>query len=309
MNKILLGGAVAAIAFCVAPLSASADTIQSSSQTLIPAQNASCTAIQATDFNAYVYDGAVHSFNFVIPDASYVAVGGSVGEGIVPFWLTSRRVDASGALRIHVDLPTTPVAANLPATITLLSSKPGQPTCVATISMVITPRQGDAGGTTQTPVQTPGTTPVTYTPSGSYVPGNTKPTEQKPTEEAVSSEEAVPAAIPAAITKTQAFVAKMCAFNDGSQVWALLLALYALIVAVALLAPIRSFFGIESWVLRLAIVAIPLGFLIAFWLVAEGCRAGYMSLIASLVLGGAGAYGVYRSQPVIISADKSLMTL
>lgn len=306
MKYITLGGGVIAL-FLSMPLFASADTIQSSTETLIPVQNASCAPLQVTNFNAYIYDGAIHSFNFAIPDASYVAVGGTVGEGVVPFWLTSRRVDETGALRVHVDLPTTPVATTLPATITLLSSKTGFPTCTATISMTITPREGTVGETESAPSapSAPATLPNYTAP----VSTTQKPVEEKPVAESAPEAESGPAPIPAAITKTQAFIAGMCALNDGNQVWALLLALYALIVATALLAPIRSILGIESWVLRLALVALPLGVLIAFWMVFESCRAGYMSLLASLVLGAAGAYGVYRSQPAIISADKSLMTL
>lgn len=306
MKRITFGGALLLATIFAVPAFASADTIKSETLTFIPAPGASCVPLQATNFNAFVYDGALHSFEFTVPDASYVAVGGSVGEGVVPFWLTSRRVDQTGALRIHVDLPTTPVVSTLPATINLLSSKNGQPTCVSTISMSITPRSGLTGGTTSnpvgvpSPVSVPATTPVT-TPA---------PIKDTPVVEAPAKTEGVVSApIPAAISSTQAFIAKLCTYNNGSQVWALLLALYALIVAAALLTPIRSIWGIEEWVLRLGAVAIPLGFLIAFWFVAESCRAGYMSLIASLIVGGAGAYGVYRTQPAIISAQKSLITL
>lgn len=307
MKRISLGGALLLAAIFAVPAFASADTISSETLTFIPAQGASCVALQATNFNAFVYDGAMHSFEFTVPDASYVAVGGTVGEGVVPFWLTSRRVDQTGALRIHVDLPTTPIVSTLPATITLLSSKQGQPTCMSTISMTITPRTGVEGGTTSSPINTPSpiATPGT-TPGTTPTPAKETPVVETPEKE---GEGVVSAPIPAAISSTQAFIAKMCTYNNGSQVWALLLALYALIVAAALLTPIRSLWGIEEWVLRLALVAIPLGFLIAFWFVAESCRAGYMPLITSLIVGGAGAYGVYRTQPGIISAQKSLITL
>ncbi len=307
MKRITLGGALLLAALFAVPAFASADTITSETLTFIPAPGASCVPLQATNFNAFVYDGAIHSFEFTVPDASYVAVGGNVGEGVVPFWLTSRRVDQTGALRIHVDLPTTPIVSTLPATITLLSSKQGQPTCALTISMTITPRSGLTGGTTSNPVNapspvaTPATSPVVTPAPIKEIPVVSSPEQ--------TGEGVVSAPIPAAISSTQAFVAKMCTYNNGSQVWALLLALYALIVAAALLTPIRSIWGIEEWVLRLGAVAIPLGFLIAFWFVAESCRAGYMPLITSLIVGGAGAYGVYRTQPGIISAQKSLITL
>lgn len=307
MNKTSLAGLFAFGTLLIAPNLVSADTIQASTNQILPAGGNSCVALSTSDFKVYVYDGAVHSFEFTVPDISYVAVGGSLGGETIPFWLTSRRVDGAGNLRIHVDVSTTPVTGTLPASITLLSSKQGQPTCVSTVTMAITPRSGVVGETTTSFVPTPnvasGVLPSAQTPA--------KPEHQamEGAEAPVTPTEEKAAVIPAAITSTKAFVTKMCSYNDGSQVWAMLLALYALIVAAALLSPIRSIWGVEAWVLRLALVAIPLGFLLAFWFLAEYCRAGYMPLVTSIIVGAAGAYGVYRTQPRIISEQKSLITL
>ena len=122
--------AVVSIATFVLPVFASAATVSnlvSPTQQLLPRGANTCAPLQVQSVNPYVYNGSLDSFDVTVTDASYVSVIGSVGDAGIPLSFMTRRINADGALRIHVDIQSTPVAGTLPVSLTLLSAPSGKP--------------------------------------------------------------------------------------------------------------------------------------------------------------------------------------
>src|SRR3989338_9112705 len=129
----------------VFPSHVSAAEVSVQTAQLLPPGSNTCTPLAASGFTPYVYDNALHAFEFTLQDSSYVAVLGTVGNTNIPLNLMRRQIDATGALRIHADVATTPIRGSLPITVTLLSAKgPGLPVCV---SMVVTTLLGTGSAT------------------------------------------------------------------------------------------------------------------------------------------------------------------
>src|SRR3989344_8081280 len=125
-------------AFCVSlsvfPSSISADIVGTQTRALIAVAGSACVPLSAYGFTPYVYDGALHSFEFTVPDSSYVALTGTVGNTPIPFQFMTRRGDAADALRVHVDISTTPIHGMLPLSVTLLSAQgTGQSVCMSIV--------------------------------------------------------------------------------------------------------------------------------------------------------------------------------
>src|SRR3989338_9088495 len=119
----------------VFPSHVSAAEVSVQTAQLLPPGSNTCAPLAASGFTPYVYDNALHAFELTLQDSSYVAVVGTVGNTNIPLNQMGRRIDASGALRVHVDLPTTPIGRTLPITITFLSAKgPGLPVCVSVVT-------------------------------------------------------------------------------------------------------------------------------------------------------------------------------
>ena len=135
------------VAFAAFPGGAAADISSVRTQQLLPVGGNTCTPLSAYDFAPYVYDKTLHSFAFTVSNSSYVALAGSVGGTSVPFYLMTRHGDAMGALRVHVDIPTTPVSEGLLLSVTLVSAQGGgQPVCMSTVSMMVSGTTGSAEG-------------------------------------------------------------------------------------------------------------------------------------------------------------------
>src|SRR3989344_6888889 len=98
---------------------------------LLPPGTNTCTPLAASGFTPYVYDNALHAFEFTLQDSSYVAVIGTVGNTNIPLNQMRRQVDATGALRIHVDVARNPIPRALPRTGTfVLAERAAPPVCV-----------------------------------------------------------------------------------------------------------------------------------------------------------------------------------
>src|SRR3990167_1490503 len=129
---------LASVAFSIVlaafPLKAFALDAVTQTRQVLPVGGNACTQVSATNFIPYIYDGALHSFEFTVSDPSYVALIGSVGNTSIPFNVMTRKMDASGMLRVHVDVPTSPVFGTLPVTVTMLSARSGSPVCLTVVS-------------------------------------------------------------------------------------------------------------------------------------------------------------------------------
>ena len=122
------------------PVKASAlETISTQTMQVLPVGGNACAPVSATNFTSYIYDGALHSFEFTLPDPSYVALIGSAGNTPISFQTMTRRTDTiTGSLRVHVDIPTTPILGMLPIRVTLLSARTGSPVCLMVVSISVT---------------------------------------------------------------------------------------------------------------------------------------------------------------------------
>ena len=224
-----------------APISAHAQTAQTV-QVVPPGPN-TCGPIPVTGFTTYVYDGALNSFEFSIPDSTYVALTGSVGNTAIPFQFMTRRVDASGILRVHVDIPSIPVKGTLPITVTLLGTHGGgQPVCAAIVSLTVgsgaiqnipsapaapsQPSSGASTGPAKTTVVKKTTTPAA---SGSASSATGSATSSG---YATSATSATSAPI---FATTKNSIQNMCGTETGEyRLWLVLLVLYALLVGALL---------------------------------------------------------------------------
>src|SRR3989344_5417979 len=108
----------------LAPVTAHGAEVAVQTAQLLPPGANTCAPAVVSGFTPYMYEGALHSFEFTVADSSYVAIVASVGSIDIPFNQMSRQVTQSG-VRIHADLATTPIRAALPITVTMLSAKGG----------------------------------------------------------------------------------------------------------------------------------------------------------------------------------------
>src|SRR3990167_10491361 len=89
--------------FVLPAITSAATDVSSITTKLLPPGGASCQQLAVSSVTPYVYDGALHSFDVVIPDGSYVAIAGSAGNTVIPFRLMTRSTRPDGQLRIHTD--------------------------------------------------------------------------------------------------------------------------------------------------------------------------------------------------------------
>ncbi len=258
-------------------------------QVLPPGGNA-CPQLLVSNITPYIQDGALNSFDVTISDASYVAVLGSVGGVGVPFNHISRWNNTDGTLRLHADVPVTPMNSSVPVVLTLLSSPSGKPTCMTQISFVF-PGTG--------PVSTGGNTSGgsnSVNNSGSGVSASpVKPAKpvagvSSPATTSTSTVVAAPVLARTIADKLQ----RLCAANGSFQLWFLLITLY--LVGVAVVALTQPPLGEKSPWLPATLILVPLALLLAFWLIVPMCKAGGWVPIVLIVMAIVGLFVAYRQR-------------
>ncbi|MDZ4227491.1 MAG: hypothetical protein U1D26_03375 [Patescibacteria group bacterium] len=293
-----LAVAVLAVAIGGMPGRASADVMSTVNQQILPPGANTCPQASATNFTPYIYENALHSFEFTMPDASYVAVIGSVGDKSIALRFMTRRMDASGTLRIHVDTETTPIVGSLPIQVTMLSTRgAGTPVCVSIASATL------GSGTSPAPIAaSPAPSPAAASPTSSAgTPEETSASASDTSgdEETATSTVLASSAAVAGITKN-AF-AGLCASAEGAyRLWLVLLVLYVLMIA-GLLWPewptawswVRNPAWLAAWVLA------PLVLILAFWYFVPACRSVIWMPITAAVIGAAGLFAAFRNHPRI----------
>lgn len=299
------------IAFSVFPGGASADISSVRTQQLLPIGGNTCAPLSVYDFTPYVYDEALHSFTFTVSNSSYVALVGSVGETTtVPFYLMTRHADAMGALRVHVDIPTTSISEGLPLSVALISVQgSGQPVCMSTVSMMISGTTGSAEGSVSVSTKVPTSIPIATTEN--------LPVSNPSIDTAVGDIEATgstaeitgekPATLPRdegvvggptllSIGSLQNKVVELCATGNATRLWIVLLAIYAIIAVIAVLAQFPT-----SWTYsvgqRVATLLTPLILILGFWYFAESCRLALWPPIVAILVALAGLAVIYREHP------------
>ena len=288
------------ITFCAGvsafPSAVAAEVVSVQTRELLQGSS-SCAPLSAYDFTPYIYDGALHSFEFTIPDSSYVALSGTAGDTSIPFQFMTRRGGSSSSLRVHVDIQTAPIPGRLPLSVTLLSAKGGGPVCMSTVVMA-------ASSSSQTtlppvaptvPAQTP--TQTTNTPSGSSISDTGNIPQKNRTLATTSSSTAESSSTSTAVsflTSIQNKIVESCApMGSALRLWMILLAMYLAVVAVAVLAqtPALRTYSIGQ---RTATILTPLILLLAFWYFTESCRATPWVPLAAILIAAVGLLALYR---------------
>ncbi len=269
-------------AFVFVPVQASALEMTSETSQVLPPGGSSCAPMSATDFTPYIYDGALHSFEFTVRDASYVALVGSVGNTSLPFHVMTRRVDASGSLRIHVDIATTPIRGTLPIQITLLSARVGQPVCLGVVSINV------GSGPTQPRTPVAYTAPASPKPSKGIVPASLAPSSTSTTPTPTTQQTVATSATvtPSVIGTMQSPLRNICASEASAyRLWLILLVLFTIVVGGALWAEFPMSLPWARTPERVATLILSLLLLLlAFWYLSVACRAAlWLPLLAFLI--------------------------
>lgn len=293
------------------PQEAAAQIAAVQTQQLLPPGGNTCVPLTAYGFTPYIYDGALHSFEFSVSDKSYVAISGTLGGKPIPFLFMTRRSDSGGALRIHVDVETTPIVGTLPLSVSLLSAQgSGGVVCMSFVAMVAA-SGGQAPASIQT-VTPPLTTPVSITPSvpsvtpspiggGQVIGGaasneeatNTTPNIGGEAEEAADTSTGL-----SVVSSFQNKLVALCAAGNAPRLWIVLLTVFAVIMVIAALIQPPVAWGYSANQ-RVATLVAPLILLVAFWYFAESCRVSPWVLGAALLLGLVGILGIYRDHTLV----------
>lgn len=281
---------------------------------LIPPGGNECVQIPVHNFTPYIYDGALHSFEFTVPDGAYVGISGAVGETAIPYNQITRRIEPSGALRVHVDTPTTPVRGILNIGITMLSSEgPGEPVCVSIFSTGLAiDGTMHAPAPASKPAPSPAPAPVVVTPK----PVSPTPEPQAPT----PAPQAKPTSTQAAPTATSVspFISVQKALKDvcgndsnALRLWVVLLIVYALIVLAAIFgqSKLPAALQTQEWVATAIVV--PFLLLFALWYFAEACRSSAWIPVVATVIALAGLSAAFweRKGPTVVATSTNVINL
>ena len=272
--------ALFAVAGFALPVLASAATVSglvSPTQQLLPQGANTCAQLQVQSVNPYIYNNNLDSFDVTITDPSYVSVIGSVGDTGIPLSFMTRRMNADGTLRIHVDIQSMPVYGTLPVSLTLLSAPSGKPLCVSVVSFSLT---GPAKPVTTAPTAT---APATPEPVVATI--------------ATSGEEAtapIATASPVVGGGLQSSLTKACEAAGPYQLWFILLALF--MVVVGLVAFAEPPLGNKGPEVPLAAILVPLVLLLGFWYLAPACRVAGWIPVVLIVAAAIGLVTAFRDQ-------------
>ena len=311
VTVLALTSLLASVAMALAPIQVFASEVSVQTVQLLPSNGGNCSQMVSSSITPYIYDGALHSFEFSVPDASYVAVVGSVGNTAVPFQFMTRST-INGALRIHVDIQTTPIpVAGLPVSVTLLSAKTGQPVCATILVANIKSSDGFA---TITPDGTViGTsTPTVATPTYTYpsTGGSMKPAHSNGGKvsgsigggDSTGTQQGAPSNVTSAgIAKFFESFHNVCSAINGNAVglWILLLVLFILIIfwAVQMETPV-SF--MEWGLIPVGMIFIPAILLLIYWFSVPVCRASWFIPVLILFILIVGVVTALRRHPRVV---------
>jgi len=288
--------------FFFSPIRAHAATDTLVEQVIPPsANNSACAQLQVSELHPYIYEGALHSFEFTISNPTYVALGGTVGDSPVDFQYMSRWQDAQGMLRIHVDIPSTSLERDLPIHIVLLSGT-GQVTCAASVSSIV-----PAVYQPHYPTNTGGGTPISNPPvtTGGSPSTPTGQTGNEGQGTVGTSGEATSAPMFVGALHS---LGNLCQVGGASRLWIVLVVLYALFVLTLILQRPDSF-GERTLEWNIALILVLFLGLVAFWYLSLSCRTGPWAPAASTGIAVIGLVGLMilgrpMTRPVLLLEKK-----
>jgi len=276
--------------------------------------------IAVTNVTPHVYGGVLESFDVTISDTSdgYVGVLSTIGGNAVPLDYITRWAGSPSGLRIDVDAPDVNVGAGIPVSLALVSSLPGQPTCITTISFNVgnsgsiapyiapTTPQTTTTGTPSTPVQNTGTSVAPTTTGGETVSSAANGTN--PAMLATSTQTGLStAAVGATVTSAgnMKLFNSICVGSNAYRLWFILLIIYIIIVAIVVFA--EPWFLDDSVLVSTATILVPLILLLVFWYFSETCRAASWIPVVACVIAIVGlflAFREYELPPLLPAASE-----
>jgi hypothetical protein len=230
-----------------------------------------------------VYNNALNSFDVTISDASYVSVVGAAGQTGIPLRYMHRQVNADGSLKLHVDIDSTAINGSLPVSLTLLSSQPGQPTCITIVSFPVAGLSQPA--------------PVVKIPAVQTV-SHEAPTSIATSAPGMSSSSTVASsALPVVGGGLQSVLSGLCTAAGPYQLWFILLALF--MVGIGLIAFAEPPLTRKSAELPAAAILVPLVLLLLFWYVTPDCRVAVWIPVVLLVAAAVALIAAYREKEMV----------
>lgn len=291
---------LASVAFSIAlaafPIKAFALDATTQTRQVLPVGGNACPQVSATNFVPYIYDGALHSFEFTISDPSNVAILGSVGNTSIPFNLMTRKTDTSGAVRIHVDVAPTPVSGSLPITVTMLSARSGSPVCLTVVSVnAVSGLQAIPNTSTTNVPATPTVSAAPSTPSATAAPRPIS-SDPVPTTQKVLTTSTATGSV---VSTFQNPLKNMCSSDTSAyRLWLILLVLYMLIVGALLWAEFPMSLPWARTPERIAsIILALLLLLLAFWYFSISCRAALWMPLAAFLIAVLGLLAAFWNHP------------
>lgn len=268
---------VAAFAVLPATTSAATSPVNTQSAQLLPTGAQTCLAMPVTAVMPHVYDGQLHSFDIITPDASYVAIGGSAGNAVLPFNYMTRWGTPEGQVKIHTDTDPIRIGQGISVSVTLLSAANGK-TCVTTVAFSVLPDVSY---------------PTTNAPTGSATPN--APTSQGPN----SGGSGAPTQLASTTSATTTIVpgsqaGGFCEGRGALWLWMNLIIAYAIVAAIAALS--RTPMVLRNPAIPVAMILVPLILLVGFWYFSPACRAGAAVPLILLVIAIIGLLIAFRDK-------------
>lgn len=280
----------------IAPTAASAATASVQTAQLLPLGANTCQPVTVLSATPYMNGSDLESYDLVIADPSYVSVIASVGDTSIPLRYMTRWPQQNGTMKIHIDVPETIIRGTATVTTTLLSSPAGKPTCAATVSF---PVIGSAA-----PVSTGHTSSGTKKPTGSTQAtggkGSTTTNTMTGTVRGTSTASGTVSVItPIFAASLSDKLQTLCTSSSAFELWFVLLALYAVILALTALA--RPPLYERAPALPLIAILVPLVLFVGFWYFAPVCRAASWIPLALIAAAIAGLLVTYRERAAVAS--------
>lgn len=265
---------VAALVVLPATTFAATSPVNTQSAQILPIGEQTCLAMPVTRVVPHVYDNQLHSFDIVTPDASYVAIGGSAGNAILPFNYSTRWGTPDGQIKIHTDTAPTRIGQGIDVSVTLLSAASGK-TCMTTVTFTVLPDVSYP--TTNTPTAAPKVPTSQAVNNG----GSSAPTHQASTTGAPT-------------TTAPGGQAGFCDGRGALWLWMNLIIAYAIVVAIAALS--RTPMLTRNPAIPVALILVPLLLLVGFWYFSAECRAGASVPFILLIIAIIGLLVAFRDK-------------
>lgn len=278
-----------------------------------------CPSASIAYFQPYVYQGNLHSFEYVIEPNTYAATQTSVSGEVLPTTFTTRIPERlPGKVVVHVDTPSMPVGeAPLAIEISLASNATSSQAIPCTFNAsfsvdtrpipVVPPKASDAHGSP--PVQSGSGISVPPEISAKPAPiatGDRPAAPEYPQPVTTTTPGGKVAGTSTMHTDTGVKTGGVCSPRSAAsaQLWGMLLALYLALIVILFFAPLSAFGG--SMNIVIAVIALPAILLLGAWYYFDNCFMFKWFPFGALVIGIA---GLLSTRPEVIAWRDAYITV